>query len=192
MKLPKWGLQRLVTGGVLLGGVLVFGVWGVIALALEGEPARFTEDAVYIDECGACHLAYPPDLLPVASWRRIMEGLEDHFGEDATLDEVTADHIGAYLDAHGLERGRPSAMSRLLRNLPSPPPLRITQLPAFVNMHYEIPIQLQVQELETGFLSPCADCHKEAASGIYDKDRLHPGYGPSVWGGQTQAPGVSN
>lgn len=192
MELQHWGRKRLVAGSVVLGSVLVFGVSGVIALAVEGEPARFAEDTIYIEECGACHLAYPPDLLPVASWRRIMAGLEDHFGEDASLDEDTSDHIGGYLDAHGLERGRPSSMSRLLRNLPSPPPLRITELPAFVNMHYEIPIQLQVRELETGFLSPCADCHKEAARGIYDKDRLHPGYGPSVWGGQADSPDAAN
>ena len=175
---------RYLTGWGLLSGVLLFGVHGVVAQALEGEPSRFEQDAVYIEECGACHLAYPPDLLPVASWERVMAGLEDHFGEDATLDEETGSHISAYLTTQGLQPGKPSTMSRLLRNLPDPPPLRITELPAFVNMHYEIPIQLQVKQLETGFLSPCADCHREAAEGIYDKERLHPGYGPSVWGKQ--------
>ena len=184
-------MKGYLVGGALLGSVLVFGVSGVIALAVEGEPARFAEDALYIEECGACHLAYPPDLLPVVSWQAIMEGLEDHFGEDATLDEATASHITAYLELQGLQRGKPSAMSRLLRNLPAEPPLRITELPAFTNMHYEIPIQLQVKALEVGFLSPCADCHREAAKGIYDKDRIHPGYGPDVWGGQEPSQQIS-
>lgn len=178
---------RTLIGSSLLCGTLIFGVYGVVVHALDGEPARFQEDALYIEECGACHLAYPPDLLPVASWNLLMSDLEEHFGEDASLDEDSATHIGAYLADHGLELGKPSTMSRLLRNLPDPPPLRITELPAFVNMHYEIPIQLQVKELDEGFLSPCADCHREAAAGIYDGERLHPGYGPSVWGKQGEA-----
>ncbi len=176
------GIQRA-TGAVLLGAILIFGGYGVIVNALEGEP-RYVQDEVYMDECGACHLAYPPDLLPVASWQKVMAGLEDHFGDNAELDEETAMHIGAYLEDNGLSRGRSSKMSRLLRGLPDDPPLRITELPAFENMHYMIPGELEVDVLEEGFLSPCADCHKEALLGVYDAERLHPGYGPGVWDGK--------
>ncbi|MGE0623814.1 MAG: hypothetical protein AB7I04_08650 [Pseudomonadales bacterium] len=175
-------VQR-VSGSVLLTAILTFGVYGVVVNALEGEP-QYVQDDVYIEECGACHLAYAPDLLPVESWHKVMAGLEDHFGDNAELDEETAAHIGAYLEANGLSRGRSSKMSRLLRGLPADPPLRITELPAFENLHYMIPKELEVAELEEGFLSPCADCHKEAALGIYDAERLHPGYGPGVWDGK--------
>lgn len=176
------GIQRA-TGAVLLSAILVFGGYGVLVNALEGAP-QYVQDPLYIEECGACHLAYAPDLLPVASWRKIMASLEDHFGDNAELDEETAAHIGAYLEANGLSRSRPSRMSRLLRGLPDDPPLRITELPAFESMHYMIPRELEVAELAEGFLSPCADCHKEAALGIYDAERLHPGYGPGVWDGK--------
>ena len=169
-------------GTLLLGAVLLFGISGIMVNALEGQPALFVQDETYIEECGACHLAYAPDLLPVTSWQRVMVGLEDHFGENAELDDQSAEHISGYLDSHGLSRGNPSRMSRLLRGLPEPPPLRITELPSFVNMHYLVARQLEVEELHEGFLSPCADCHREAELGIYDKERLHPGYGPSVWG----------
>ena len=36
--------------------------------------------AAYTQECAACHLAYPPGLLPAASWQRLMGGLGKHFG----------------------------------------------------------------------------------------------------------------
>ena len=170
-------------GTLLLAGVLLFGMTGVVVNALEGQPALFEPDEVYIEECGACHLAYAPDLLPVTSWELLMADLEDHFGESAELDSSTADHISIYLASNGLTRGSPSRMSRLLRGLPEPPPLRITELPSFVNMHYLVARQLEVEELREGFLSPCADCHREAELGIYDKERLHPGYGPAIWGG---------
>src|SRR5690606_37122372 len=44
----------------------------------------------YQEECGACHLPYPPGLLPAASWQRIMQDLAHHFGTDASLDAATA------------------------------------------------------------------------------------------------------
>ena len=42
------------------------------------------------NECSACHMAYPPALLPERSWRKMMLGLERHFGQDASLDAPTA------------------------------------------------------------------------------------------------------
>ncbi|MCZ6640764.1 MAG: hypothetical protein O7F71_04265 [Gammaproteobacteria bacterium] len=171
---------RWFIGSALLGGVLVFGLYGIVINATESE-ALYEQDTLYIEECGACHLAYPPGLLPVQSWQGIMSGLEDHFGESAETDEDTATHIGNYLERVALQKGKPSPMSQMLRNMPADPPLRITEFPAFIAAHAEIPKQLQVEKLDEGFLSPCADCHRQAASGLFDKELLHPGYGPSVW-----------
>lgn len=47
-------------------------------------------------ECGTCHIAYPPQLLPAPSWRRVMSGLDKHFGTDAGLDARTATEQGDY------------------------------------------------------------------------------------------------
>ncbi len=168
---------------VLFGGILLFGVYGIVLSAAEGDPDRFVRDSTYVDECGACHLAYPPGLLPVESWQGIMAGLDDHFGESAEMDEETTTHIASYLDQYALAKGQKSRIGKLMRNMPDDPPLRITELPAFIDAHDEIPKQLEVEKLETGFLSPCADCHRTAASSIFDKELLHPGYGPNVWGG---------
>ena len=48
-----------------------------------------TPPAVYTQECGSCHLAFPPSLLPKASWQRVMSGLDKHYGSDASLDAAT-------------------------------------------------------------------------------------------------------
>ena len=48
----------------------------------------------------ACHVAYPPGLLPAASWQRLMANLPRHFGTDASLDAATAQaSCRAWLDA---------------------------------------------------------------------------------------------
>jgi len=39
--------------------------------------------ANYAQECAACHLRYPPGMLPAASWQRLMGNLPRHFGADA-------------------------------------------------------------------------------------------------------------
>jgi hypothetical protein len=49
------------------------------------------------EERGECHMAFQPALLPAESWRGIMAGLADHFGEDASLEAGLAGEIEAYL-----------------------------------------------------------------------------------------------
>ena len=175
---------QIVTGILLLGSALAFGVGGLVVHVQAGEPIAYQKDNTYIEECGACHLDYVPGLLPPASWRKMMTGLEDHFGEDASLDEETADYIAAYLDREALRPGKPTVVSEMLRNLPADPPLRITELPAFLAAHEVVGEQLDMETFPDGFLSPCRDCHRQAHDGIFEKDQMHPGYGPSIWGGQ--------
>jgi hypothetical protein len=70
-------------------------------------------------------------------------------------------------------------MSQLARNLPQNAPLRVTEFPAFLDAHDVVKQQLEMQEWPDGFLSPCRDCHHQAADARFEKELLHPGYGPS-------------
>ena len=47
-------------------------------------------------ECSDCHMAYPPILLPQASWEKIFANLSDHYGDDASLDDATTKHLLDY------------------------------------------------------------------------------------------------
>ena len=53
---------------------------------------------VYSDECGSCHYAYPPGLLPSKSWEKLLneKALSEHFGKNATLDKDTLKAIHDY------------------------------------------------------------------------------------------------
>ena len=175
-------LMQKVLGFGGLGGIVLFAVYGIVQEAQAGS-FRYVRNVTYVEECGACHFAYPPQLLPGSAWSRIMAGLDDHFGENAELDDETVDEISQYLNAHALGIAGPSRMSKMMRNIPDEPPLRITEYPAFLDAHEVVKEQLDLAAFETGFLSPCADCHRLGNSGIFDKELLHPGYGPSNWGG---------
>lgn len=48
-------------------------------------------------ECGACHFPYARDWLPGYSWKQILEHLDDHFGENATLKDDVRKRIENYM-----------------------------------------------------------------------------------------------
>ena len=65
----------------------------------DHRPAAVPPLPAYDQECGSCHVAYPPGLLPAASWQRLMANLPRHFGTDASLDAATLQALSAYLAA---------------------------------------------------------------------------------------------
>lgn len=116
----------------------------------------------YQQECGSCHLAYPPGLLPADSWRRIMSGLDRHFGSDAALDTAMAQQIGAWLQAHAGTYKRVDT---------APAQDRITRSAWFERKHRRIaPAVWQHTAVKSA--ANCAACHTGAAQGDFDEDRL--------------------
>ena len=60
-------------------------------------------DPVVKEECGSCHLAFAPSMLPASSWKRMMADLKNHFGDDATIDAASAARITEYLVANAAD-----------------------------------------------------------------------------------------
>jgi cytochrome c553 len=55
------------------------------------------ERAQYEAECGSCHMAYAPGMLPARSWTKMLAGLDAHFGQNAELDAATVRTLSAWL-----------------------------------------------------------------------------------------------
>jgi cytochrome b len=62
--------------------------------------------ALYKKECASCHFAYPANLYTKASWEGMMETLEDHYGEDATITEEKQKIITDYLLVNSISTGK--------------------------------------------------------------------------------------
>lgn len=119
-------------------------------------------------ECSACHLAFPASMLPKASWQKIMNNLDNHFGEDASLDAQTTQHITDFLVAEAGDTGFWS--SKFLRGLDSQnPPIRITGTKYWIREHREIPDAKWKSE-RVGSKANCASCHRGAERGYYEDD----------------------
>ncbi len=136
------------------------------------------QSATYQEECGACHFAYQPGLLPAASWDRIMDGLADHFGENAELDQETADQLRAYLIANAADRVGTGRSPGIANSLRGNAPLRFTETTYFRRQHHELPTRVVQGNPEVGSFSRCDACHSSASEGSYDEHGVRiPGFG---------------
>jgi len=164
MKQWKFGL------GALLAAALATAVLGVArADDDEEESGRrgIAMDPTYSEECGACHVAFPPGLLSRQSWQAVMGGLTEHFGTDASLDAATAARIDAYLQA--------SAGRRETRGADGRPLLRITETGWFRREHRpgEHGMTRTVfDSTEVGSAANCQACHRGAAEGRYGEREI--------------------
>ncbi len=131
-----------------------------LANASDDDNVPPIKDLLVLEECGACHLAFQPAFLPKESWQKMMNELEDHFGEDASLDEETASKIEAYLVANANRK----------KFKGDPAPQRITELRWFTHEHSEREAKNMLKKKKLKDFVDCAACHKGAEMGIYDDD----------------------
>lgn len=122
-------------------------------------PMPANAPASFVSECSSCHIAYQPALLQAADWRKLMAGLGDHFGSDATVDEKTGQEIAAFLERHAGSASRPG-------NAGNPP--RITQTARFIRKHDEIPAKYW-RDPRVKSAANCEACHPDAAKGSYSE-----------------------
>ncbi|MEZ5629447.1 MAG: diheme cytochrome c [Burkholderiaceae bacterium] len=149
---------------VLRNALLMMAGCAALAAAASADEhehrARVPMLKAYAQECSGCHIAFPPRMLPAASWQRVMAGLATHYGSDASLDTATVNQISVWLNAN-------AGTGRRVRE--APPEDRITRSDWFLRKHHEVAPGV--------FLRPsirsaanCAACHAGAERGDYDDD----------------------
>ncbi len=142
------------------------------------------KDMNYQESCGECHFAYFPGLLPSRSWKKIMapKALENHFGENAELDESDRQAILSWLLANAAETSHYKRSVKIVLSLrDDQAPLRITKTPYIQRKHEEVSEMLNRRAdvmRKVRSLSNCAKCHQEASKGVFDDDTVRiPVYG---------------
>lgn len=125
-------------------------------------------NAEYLDNCGACHFAYQPGLLPSGSWTKILNSRQDHFGEDIDIDPESIKSIEAYLNANAADRSSSKLSARIMKSLGTQTPTRITDIPFIQRKHGRGCKKAGVKSIEPA--SNCAACHTTAEKGLYDDD----------------------
>ena len=125
---------------------------------------------MYETECGDCHAAFHPSLLPAKSWADMMATLDDHFGEDASLDPDTINEIALYLAEYAGEVWDTEAANRF-RILDPAHPMQITATPYWMRKHDEITAEtFKIKGI--GVKSNCSGCHTDHYSGRFDDQKI--------------------
>jgi hypothetical protein len=149
MKLPSAALAMLIIGTSA-------------AHADSGPMMPRNVPQAYTQECAACHVAYPPGMLPARSWQRLMNGLDRHYGTDASLDAATVNQLGHWLQTHAGSYKRVNE---------EPPQDRITRTVWFERKHRNIDAAVW-KHASVKSAANCAACHTGASQGQYDDDNL--------------------
>ncbi|MFA7416184.1 MAG: cytochrome b/b6 domain-containing protein [Rhizobium sp.] len=156
-------LAALASLAFLFGAAIPAG-FALSARTPSGMPTP-TYDPSYIQECTACHMAYNPSLLPADSWRALMADLDDHFGEDASLDPDTEDAITAWLTANSAETAD-TKPANVFRHVDAASPYELTETRFWKRMHGDIPDSVfKTSPINTK--GNCKACHSDAEGGSF-------------------------
>ena len=143
-------------------------LWVLFALLGTSHAVRAGDDqrgprvallSTYKQECAACHVAFPPGMLPPDSWRRLLNNLPRHYGTDASLDAATANELATWLSAN-------AGTYRRVRE--APPEDRITKSAWFIRKHDEVPAAAW-QRPAVKSAANCTACHAQAAQGDFNE-----------------------
>lgn len=132
------------------------------------------DNAVYEEECGSCHFAYPAGLLPARSWEKLLDGkaLADHFGDNAELDKETLGIIRAYALENAADKSLHKRSRKIALASEGETPLRITEVRYIKRKHHEIPEKMIKGNKDVKSLSYCNACHTKAKEGNFDEDAV--------------------
>ena len=137
----------------------------------EGEgdrPLPLVSNTKWNAECSSCHTLYHPSFLPARSWRKLMGGLDKHFGQNASLDPVTQQEITNFLVKYSADQGG----AKYAKSIPaSSTPLRITDTAWFKRTHGEIRV-LVWKRTKIGSPSNCMACHQGAEKGDFSEVKV--------------------
>jgi len=129
----------------------------VAATGVHAETFPVITNQTVLKECGDCHMAFPPETLPKATWEKIIGNLGNHFGEDASLDDATAAELLAY---HVKNASDVSTVRAATKWRTSGPVARIIDAPRFIDKHRQCPDAVWAHPKVLS-KSNCIACHKD-------------------------------
>lgn len=171
---------RVATGLALsvLAALIVFFTPYLIAsgrdsVYLPFRGPQLADNALWRKECGDCHMAYHPVLLPQRSWRALMDGQAEHFGEDLALDEDTLGELEGFHTQNAAETLRTEAAYKISSSLAAEEiPLRITETPYWRGKHEEIDNPVW-ESKDVRSRANCNACHLDAEQGTFEDAAMY-------------------
>ena len=129
---------------------------------------QLPDNPLWRDECGSCHGAYYPALLPARSWKKMMAEQSQHFGTDLALDASTTAKVLQFMLDNSADRHLTEAAFKIDQSVArNASPQRITETPYWVKKHRELAASDWASPLVKS-KGNCAACHSDADQGTFE------------------------
>ena len=179
-------------------GVVIFGVLAATR-SIWQDPADQTwmksiitkinilpkeKSEAYAQACASCHMLYAPSMLPALSWQKMMLELNNHFGDNAELENSVREEVSAYLQrnaADKVENIYAQPMLNLLKD--GETPKRISDTKYFKFLHDIVRPEMISGNPDVKSVARCEICHYEALDGRFNRFavRIPNYYKEGVW-----------
>ena len=134
-------------------------------------------DPLYMKECGTCHFAYSPGLLPARSWVLHLDRMASgkHFGEPVDLPPQTRAKIQDYLTRNAADVSPYAGSKTFMERIPaSQTPYRLSGVRLFREMHTVIHETLKTNnKVKVRTITNCNACHRRAEEGSFGNGELY-------------------
>lgn len=127
------------------------------ATAAQAETFPVIKNETVLRECSDCHMVFPPETLPRASWEAIINDLDNHYGENAALP---ADTVKEILDFHVRNASDVSNVRAARKWRASGFFTRITDAPRFRDKHGDCQPGVWAHE-KVQSKANCLACHAD-------------------------------
>lgn len=128
------------------------------------------KSVAYEKACASCHMAYAPSMLPARSWKKIMTGLDYHFGDNAEVEPQIEKEISDYLQRNAADQVENVYAQPMLKLLKADDvPLRLSDTKYFKLRHDVVKAEMVTGNPEVMSVARCDVCHHEALDGRFNK-----------------------
>ncbi|MDD5433790.1 MAG: cytochrome b/b6 domain-containing protein [Nitrospira sp.] len=140
----------------------------------RGYAVRIELNKTWKEECtSSCHSAFYPSLLPARSWEKIMARLDNHYGDNVTLDENSRKDILNFLIASSAERATTESSKKMLYSIRADEvPERITDVAYWRHKHDDIAEDVFKRKTIMS-KSNCIACHPGAETGSFEDEDIN-------------------
>lgn len=129
------------------------------------------QNPLFAKECASCHILYPPNLMPKKSWETMMGNLENHFGDDASIDDESNKNILDFLVKNSAELSTTKASYRFLNSIGDKDIIALSKTKFWEKKHRDIPKEL-FKHKEIKSKANCKACHSDIEKGLLENENI--------------------
>lgn len=128
------------------------------------------KNELFVSECASCHIIYPPEMLNKKSWINMMANLENHFGDDASLDEEDTNNILKFLLKNSSETST-KEYSFMINKQNNGTILSSTKTDYWKDKHKEIDDKIFKKD-SVKSKANCKACHSDIEKGLIEDENI--------------------